>query len=120
MGLLTGLNLNRAVAMALGYSVEPVDECGDVWIEYHNPDKYLVLPNYDTDIAVSWPIIVANKISIVWAGSQWCATYGSVAEVFQRDGGNHFQGTGDDPLIAALRCFVAKVYGDSIDLLTEG
>jgi len=103
---LTGADLNRAVALALGHEVVCADD--DPTDFAMIVEGYVVrIPNYATDITAAWPIIVANKIELAHNGFIWCARGTSPPTLWQKD---------DDPITAAMRCFVASVFGDDVNL----
>jgi Protein of unknown function (DUF2591). len=116
---LTGADLNRAVAMARGHALEQQPrrigpDSPMVWVVRAGDGGLYELPNYAGDIAVAWPIMKEHKIDLeyqkngIWAGCEACMNrYG---------GGEYALGNDDDPQIAAMRCFVASVYGDDVEL----
>lgn len=124
---LTGADLNRAVAMTLGLRVRfgsPSPIVGmhraDCWLiapireHFAGPQHgWQRLPDYAGDISVAWPIIKEHKIELRWiitnaeGGGYWQA-----ANLLKDIYGYRHQ----DPQIAALRTFVASVYGDDIEL----
>lgn len=58
------------------------------------------------DWAIAGPIIEVEKISIVWSGNSWTA---------RKSEGVQSSSTSDEsPLIAAMRCFVASKFGDTV------
>lgn len=104
---LTGADLNRAVAMSLGYRVlNSGGVCDGVYI-VEAGTTYFLLPDYAGDIAVAWPIIKTEIIGIDYNAGVWEARDFDTQQILGFDA---------DPQIAAMRCFVASVYGDEIDL----
>jgi hypothetical protein len=115
---LTGANLNRAVAMALGHEVvpKPVDtfcnpadkETGaqQVWaivVEGH----ICRMPNYASDISVAWPILIEHKIELT------CNENG----FWYANNAKFWHGTyGRDPINVVLRLFVHMKLGDEVEL----
>jgi len=90
---LTGVDLDRAVAHALGA-----------------PDDGNGLPCYSTDWAQGGPIIEREKITVEYTGDPdtWCACIMADQEVY-----------GPTPLIAAMRCYVASKLGDEVEIPEE-
>jgi hypothetical protein len=112
---LTGLDLNRAVAMALGQELVYRDsglgivECVKTWL-VKKDGLHFYIPNYATDITAAWPIIVKQKISL---------GYTSDGEAYADSDENAAVSRveyGPDPITAAMRCFVASVLGDEVNL----
>lgn len=129
---LTGADLNRAVAMALGHKVchyrtwlqtvneywkgrdcsfAPLDEYRIM--EPNDGTSSLTIPDYAGDISVAWPIIEKYNISLDWRDSEvQCYMWSPTAQDF----GRTFYASKALVLHAAMRCFVASVYGDEISL----
>lgn len=124
---LTGADLNRAVAMALGHKVykieHPDPRRGYIWVlRMHDdiPDwmQSRAIPEYANDISLAWPIIVKHKICIdagdgcyknkdrMWAA--WPAAHAPVRADEEI--------TAADPLVAAMRAFVKLKLGDDVAL----
>jgi hypothetical protein len=137
---LTGDELNRAVALALGHKLvlEP-DYIGKIGVPgpifrwaiatgrfyaYDPAHRFEIteyLPDYAGDIRAAWPLIKAHKIhlrgpndatrpdgSVVIPVTVWYANIRAETTSFVQND--------IDPQIAAMRCFVASVYGDDIEL----
>jgi hypothetical protein len=130
---LTGADLNRAVAMALGLNVKHyrtwLETVNEYWkgkdCSFAAPDEYRVMaspddgttsrniPDYAGDISEAWPIIKREKIEVRYqitdsaGGGYWFCN-----NLFT----DKYGYTDQDPIVAALRCFVAGVYGDDINL----
>lgn len=118
---LTGPELNAAVAMALGQKVYRIPkplETGTVLVLSCHDDvpswpQSRRIPKYSTDIAAAWPIMKKHKIAIDYTEDE------AYANVYRNEGvGQELVGEGDDPdpQIAALRAFVASVFGDEVEL----
>ena len=92
---LTGAALDWAVAKAIG--------------EY----KPVAVPHYSTDWTQGGPIIEREKIDVATYRGDWRAArhVGSVP--------TPTYGYGPTPLIAAMRCYVASVLGDDVELPKE-
>ena len=65
--------------------------------------------NPSTNWAQSGQIIEREKISLVCMGDCWEATYNPHTEAVY----------GDTPLIAAMRCYVARKLGDDVEIPEE-
>ncbi len=140
---LTGQDLNRAVAMSLGLKVYAGDNLNKLmwsgkgppaefpWYVLHmsgNEAYFEPLPNYAGDITAAWPIIVKSGINIFLRYASRGPNH--VQDVWDAlikpefystgrpDSGvkKEAMASGPDPITAALRCFVASVYGDEINL----
>ena len=93
---LQGAALDRAVAHALGA-----------------PDDGNGLPYYSTDWAIGGPIIESYRITTQFDGD------GIRCDLTTDDGG-FFEGFDESfPLVAAMRCYVASVLGDTVDIPEE-
>lgn len=114
---LTGADLNRAVAMALGKVVLKLGNRGRSWYVVHIAPGGPIfgntehIPSYAYDIAVAWPIIKKHKIDL-----QWRFDGNGCNAIFQPTCGEPFIETDVDPQVAAMRCFVASVYGGDIEM----
>jgi len=96
---LRGAALNWAVA-----------KCEKVEFTYEDhPHHEMVGMHYSTDWAQGGPIIQREKIQIWCAGSLWGAGHGKW---------KRFE-SGDTPLIAAMRCYVASKLGDEVEIPEE-
>ena len=101
---LTGADLNEAVAKCLGVEITYDRENG--WWETSDPryaepnDPHVWSPS--TDWAQGGPIIEREGIQIWCAGPLWGAGHGKW---------KRFE-SGDTPLIAAMRCYVASKQGE--------
>ena len=73
------------------------DEC-EGGVDYH----------YSTDWAQGGPIIEREKMTLEWTGEDWMAYIRHDEEYF-----------GPTPLIAAMRCYVASVLGDEVEVPNE-
>jgi hypothetical protein len=58
------------------------------------------------DWSLAGPIIESEKISMVWSGTAWTAR--------KSEGVQTSSISEESPLIAAMRCFVASKFGDSV------
>lgn len=94
---LTGAALDWAVAKCEGVEVHIVD--GEiVWRDELR---------YSTDWADGGPIIEREKIEVFIEDEQWKAySSNSLPKNFD----------GETPLVAAMRCFVASVLGDEVEI----
>lgn len=119
---LTGADLNRAVALALGHKLTTIPLMDDspsgltiTWVIRDEQGKRCI-PNFAGDIAVAWPIITANKMDLehqkngIWEG--WTVCMNRYCGDLER----YFEFTDDDPIVAAMRCFVASKFGDDVNL----
>jgi len=95
---LTGAALDWAVASAKGYSkIAQTISCE--------------IKDYSTDWAQGGPIIEREVICLLpHANGGWVATVHGVAMPHK---------TGETPLIAAMRCYVASKLGDEVDIPEE-
>jgi hypothetical protein len=101
---LTGAALDWAVAHCEGIEWEP----GDFAAGHYGPG---FAPS--SDWAHGGPLIERERIDLDACGSEWRA----VSEItFQSDTPRYY---GLTPLIAAMRCYVASVAGDEIDVPVE-
>lgn len=110
---LAGGELAIYVALAQGWRIERESGCyicfdpqGNVYSfgeHGYRPDK---------NPAQAWPIIDREKIGFAhtWEGvmaSKWVVND-------RREGGRFHKQTADDALTAAMRCYVASVFGDTL------
>ena len=121
LALLTGADLDRAVAKCLGYTDDEIINYGEYIRLSTNPMGSIVFcPS--TDWAHGGPIIEREKIGIWWAthfvddegneyGNHWYAEIGCTDA--NADSPYCGVATGPTPLIAAMRCFVAHKQGES-------
>ena len=94
---LTGAALDWAVAQAEG-------------LDYFYPEIGPSQPDYSTDWAHGGPLIEREKIELFIRDEKWFAySSNSTPEDFY----------GETPLIAAMRCYVASVLGDEVDVPEE-
>ena len=111
---LTGVALDWAVAKCEGYTCKgesltrnnPLDDGAleHIWRKDYSPS---------TDWAQGGPIIERERIRIDPRGV-WCAAHDSCEWTYY---------TGETPLIAAMRCYVASKLGDEVEIpeeLTQG
>jgi hypothetical protein len=77
-------------------------EVGDAINEIDDPHFY------STDWALAGPIIEREKMTLEWTGEDWMAYIRHDEEYF-----------GPTPLIAAMRCYVASVLGDEVEVPNE-
>ncbi len=83
---LTGADLNRAVAMALGHNVVIIDSVVDMIKRMATPRRVAVIgdpakpgdfmftrsiPDYAGDIAEAWPILERHSISLIRCDDDW-------------------------------------------------
>ena len=95
---LTGTALDWAVCKAKGQYQCPVDEYTKVWMASRR---------YSTDWAQGGPIIEREEIKLtppLTGETDWFANIGN-GDV-----------AGSKPLVAAMRCYVASVLGDTVDI----
>lgn len=86
---LQGAALDWAVAKSAGNT-------GNFTIDGYSPS---------TEWAQGGPIIEREKITIEWTGENWMGYIWHDAEFF-----------GPTPMIAAMRCYVASMLGDEVDV----
>lgn len=128
---LSKADLNRAVAMALGlkiYRLVHPTRGNVLWLlsttdTHPNWFETRSIPDYAGDIALAWPIIKEKRIALIPAPRHWndeSAEYvnGSSWRSMQQTSARTCAKGYDlhDPQIAALRAFVASVYGDEVEL----
>ena len=101
---LTGAALDWAVCKAKGQYQCPVDEYTKVWMASRR---------YSTDWAQGGPIIEREEMSVEHCNTD---TSDSPWSACSAGGKYHF---GPTPLIAAMRCYVASVLGDTVDIPEE-
>lgn len=118
---LTGPDLNRAVAMSLGLKVWRVDNPAAIYSPDQPAHRWVLsshdgkptwmetrgIPDYAGDISWAWPIIKKHKIETQHNGDTWLACGTQPPTAWWPD---------PDPQVAAMRCFVASVYGDEVEL----
>lgn len=108
---LIGPDLNRAVAMALGHKFFPKPGTVGQYVKASGQPYFLA--DYVGDIALAWKILVTHKIDLqhILRFKNWTARIDrrtvEQPPVLGRDA---------DPQVAAMRCFVASVYGEEITL----
>lgn len=119
---LTGADLNRAVAMALGLKPELIDgshwpnnPAGSIWAtkSARFKNEWVPIPDYAGNIAVAWLIIEREFICLNGDDGAPNTPPSWTASIFD-DG--EMAAEGPTALIAAMRCFVASVYGDEVEL----
>ena len=89
---LTGAALDWAVSKALG--------------EY----KPVSVPQYSIDWMQGGPIIEREAIQLT--PDEYMGTWSA----YMTNEGEPYEGTGDTPLIAAMRCYVASKLGDEVEI----
>lgn len=104
---LTGQAFNWAVATCEGKE--------NAWVMYCLKGGAL---QYSTDWALSGPIIEREEISIAREFAEGCIEWAAWTPAPIRDDAEAF-GYGPTPLIAAMRCFVASVLGDEVEVPEE-
>jgi hypothetical protein len=112
--------LDWAVAKCLGHRV--VENYG-AYIRIYLPDQKQSMYTLTFCPSAEWsqggPIIEREKISLRYdcidIGNGTC---GWVAESWDKSG-EHFEENGPTPLIAAMRCYVAGMLGDEVDVPNE-
>lgn len=103
---LTGPALDWAVAKAEGHDV--IDPTW--WVDFGDECCY------STNWSQGGPIIDREGLSI--SNDQWYDKWASWTPAPIRDDAEHF-GYGPTPLLAAMRCYVASVMGDEVDVPDE-
>jgi hypothetical protein len=122
---LTGTALDWAVAKCEGHTVKTyrnwLETENDYWkgrdcyfaqnhpvIVFPGGVKAALVPAYSTDWTQAGPIIESERIDVfsITYGSGWCA----------QPGVRVFNGYGQTPLVAAMRCYVASKLGDEVEL----
>lgn len=117
---LIGKSLDFAVSIALGHEMVQDAVSGQYFARlnrdqlrkqntYYSPnEQYRDLPfvGYSTLWSHGGPLIDSERIDVFCSENQWCA---------QMDCRVH-SSYGKTALIAAMRCFVASVFGEEVDL----
>ena len=101
---LTGAALDWAVAKCI-YEPDDVVICDGRVFAYDDATKGF---NPSTNWAQGGPIIEREKMTLEWTGEDWMAYIRHDEEYF-----------GPTPLIAAMRCYVASVLGDEVEVPNE-
>ena len=96
---LTGAALDWAATKADGFH----DQMGDA--------RHFIRGGYSTNWSEGGPIIEREGMQL-WKGGTWCA---SLDQSFNPP---EFE-TGETPLIAAMRCYVASKLGDEVEIPEE-
>lgn len=109
---LTGAALDWAVAEAEGYFAKDMASVRDGVVDVFYFDTY----SPSIDWAQAGVIIERERISISPRDGYWEALYHD--NLFQEDGSDYFQ-MGATPLVAAMRCYVARKLGDEVQLPEE-
>ena len=104
---LTGPALDWAVAQCEEIAVELY--AGSFWADPHNTGRKWYMWRPHADWSQGGPIIERERIRIDPRGV-WCAAHDSCEWTHH---------TGETPLIAAMRCYVASKLGDEIDVPDE-
>ena len=105
---LEGAALDWAVAKCLP------DDTVRIYFEEETGEKLFLddweVPEFSpsTDWAQGGPIIEREKMTLEWTGEDWMAYIRHDEEYF-----------GPTPLIAAMRCYVASVLGDEVEVPNE-
>lgn len=107
------------VGHALDWAVTNIEEPNDLkygvenWLDrrLHETRDGFFVHRYSTVWAQGGEIIEREGMQL-WKGGQWCA---SLDQSFNPP---EFS-TGDTPLIAAMRCYVASKLGDTVDIPDE-
>lgn len=110
---LIGDDLDRAVAKAEG---RPVEErfrggMGEGWYEAGTKGVSIPMLSPSTDWAVGGPIIERERIELSWEAATcladiWTPPAGSAAA----------SGSGDTPLVAAMRAYLTAKFGETVSL----
>jgi len=124
---LQGSALDWAVAKCEGKGIE-FDDPKDPWLTLDGI-AYQPLHSYtpSTDWAQGGPIVEREKIGVWWAthyvdddgveyGNHWYAETGCTDE---NADGPYRVATGETPLIATMRCYVAMKLGDEVEIPEE-
>jgi hypothetical protein len=110
---LQGEALNRAVAYCVEWSKRfPIFTDG----------KPMSKGNYSTDWALGGPIIEQENISVFMDDEKWAAYAShSLPQNFYGTSKDPDWDDGDEgsPLVAAMRCYVASVLGDEVEVPDE-
>ena len=106
---LVGAALDWAVAKCEGYFDLDMAVVRNGVVDVHYFDTYLP----STDWARGGAIVERERISMSPRDGYWEALYHD--NLFQEDGSDYFQ-IGETPLIAAMRCYVARKIGNEIQL----
>ena len=102
---LTGAALDWAVAECEG-------------LDYWHPEIGPAQPEYSTDWAQGGPLIEREEISISREFASGRIEWAAWTPAPIRDDAEAF-GYGPTPLIAAMRCYVASVLGDEVEVPEE-
>jgi len=103
---LTSIALNWAVAKCEGHDVYIPAFASQPWLQIRGEHGFVYrCPKYSTDWAHGGPIIEREEIAILLEyPKSWWATDGDA------------RSSGDTPLIAAMRCYVASKLGDEVEI----
>ena len=107
---LTGADLNRAVAMALIETLQQPER----GLAIHRFGYGQPIPDYAGDIAAAWPLIKDRKIELRFIFTD--ALENGYWQAAHLPSNTYAYNHKTDPQVAAMRCFVASVYGDDINL----
>lgn len=108
---LTGKALNWAVSKAeeIAWLADPSNT------PQPSPDS-----SYSTDWALAGPIIEREGIALALLyGSTWGATTYPISTIGKDHSDSFYQGVGNTPLLAAMRCYVYSRFGDRVSLPEE-
>lgn len=102
------IKTNELTAAQLNWAVAQCEERKDpYWMNHSVWGTYSPSTNW----ALAGPIIEREKIAIDYSGegNGWCASHDSDARPF----------SGESPLEAAMRCYVASKLGDIVEIPEE-
>jgi len=131
---LTGAALDLAVAKCEGFTFEYEHDNNDFWLECTNhkypqlsPFGYLKeVFHFSTDWAQGGPIIERLRFDRITlnVSNNYTASIKKTTRCIELDGDEVFKtawihGTGETPLIAAMRCYVASKLGDEVEIPRE-
>ena len=103
---LSDMRLDWAVAICKGLKEEDFVRIDNLY------GPQWVGPEYSIDWAYSGPIIERERIGLEWVG-YWDA------DMFFPDQHKHLICSGETPLIAAMRCYVASKLGNEVEVPDE-
>jgi len=119
---LEGSKLDFYVAKALGH--EPRWWANFGWVpatileQVATQSKWKQIPKYSTDWGAGGPLIDTNKICICPPGFMlsgiWEAFIDPILDSNTQDIVGKYEGFGDAPLTACMRCIVIRKFGDEV------
>lgn len=113
----TNVQLDYLAAKCGGFAVEFVDGV----IYFKDCSKSRAYCNYNPSSNWSWGglIIEREKINTEWLDDHWAAKRSCTVLHPTRNSRGYFRRTGSTQLIAAMRCYVASVLGEEVEVPNE-